>query len=179
MKILLLMLVVFSSGNPAYSQQSENDQLEQSCAGQLMSLASTANMDKTGTFKKTVYSKSIDKKFVGLFNDMKKLVDKVQSAGKNDQASTDKMRAIYTKVTNLARKEAAKPLGVCINHLNLLSAQMKVTCPELKGTEANYPELVNSCAEKAMKEPGVAASFEEWKNTQKALVLASAPKPSK
>lgn len=173
MKHLLLLVLflltvqgeAFSATEPSSSKSLES-QLENTCAGQVMSLAATVRMDKSGKLKKHAFSDQTDSTFFWYFKKIKTLVE-----APNASDNKKELQKVYGDLTAFARKKTPKTMDSCLKFLKISTLETQKVCGHLKGNEADFALRMRECTDKAVNTPYVLIASEEWKLVQKKLIF--------
>lgn len=160
---LISLLVFFSL---SVQGETTSEKIEKTCAGQVMSLAATVRLDKSGKLKQFAYSDKVDSTFFESFKKLKELVE-----GPNPELQKEKIEKIYTETTAYAKKKTPKTFESCVKFMKTISAETQRQCSALKGDEVDFQAKMNACTDKAMNSPHVMVASEEWKQVQSKLIF--------
>ena len=164
MKITSLLVVLILSFKA--QGESTNSQIEKTCAGQVMSLAATTQLDKSGKLKPFAYSEQVDKTFFESFKKLKAVVE-----GPQPELQKNNIEKIYSEVTAYAKKKTPKTFESCLKFMKTVANETQRQCSALKGDEVDFQAKMNACTEKAMSTPHVMVASEEWKQVQSKLIF--------
>jgi hypothetical protein len=154
--------------SPKYNMQNPEHANLIACAGKIAGMVAIANQDKSSLYKRPVFTKAVDQKFIANFNTLAKL------RARDEKALSKKERALLIEKLNtsvaLSKKYAAKELGICVDFMKASAEEFESNCSELKPQDPQYNEKVNGCAIDNANTPSIEAKRQKWDDARAALI---------